>query len=385
MDEFKRKLASIRKISEVLPIDGADNIELVKIDGWQCVTKKDEFSTGDLCVYFEIDSFLPICPEFEFLRKSSYRKMGDKEGFRLKTIRLRGQISQGLALRIEIFLNNANYETLLLDNGMSSHENSSDIHEPGELTNITFGYSFNEKIIGLDATEVLGVEKYDPPIQAQLAGIAKGNFPSFIRKTDQERVQNIWEKIKDSKESFEVTVKLDGTSCTYYLNDGVFGVCSRNLELIESESNILWKIAKECKIEEILRVFNKNMAFQGEVIGEGIQGNPERIKGQGFYLFDVWDIDNNCYYKPKERDGYFNRMNFGLFDPRNFLFDKINIIPALYKNLTLENFNCLDDLLIFANGKSLKSDIREGLVFKSNDSGLTFKVISNEYLLKEKS
>src|SRR5438876_1094061 len=98
MEEFKRKLASIRKISEVLPIEGADNIELVKVDGWQCVTKKGEFKPGDLCIYFEIDSFLPIRSEFEFLRKSSYKKMGDKEGFRLKTIKLRGHLSQGLVL-----------------------------------------------------------------------------------------------------------------------------------------------------------------------------------------------------------------------------------------------------------------------------------------------
>jgi RNA ligase (TIGR02306 family) len=228
MEEFKRKLASIRKISDVLPIEGADNIELVKVDGWQCVTKKGEFKVDDPCVYFEIDSFLPIRPEFEFLRKSSYKKMGDKEGFRLKTIRLRGQISQGLALQIRSVFPDAipSWTTIMLR------------YKEG------------------DVTEVLGVIKYDPPIPAQLAGICKGNFPSFIRKTDQERVQNIWDKIKDSKESFEVAVKLDGTSCTYYLNDGVFGVCSRNLELIETEGNTLWRLARELRIEEILRKYS---------------------------------------------------------------------------------------------------------------------------------
>lgn len=365
MEEFKRKLASIRKISEVLPIEGADNIELVKIDGWQCVTKKGEFKVDDLCVYFEIDSFLPIRHEFEFLRKSCYKKMGDKEGFRLKTIRLRGQLSQGLALPVRPLLPPA-----------------CDINGFGSIYSLPHAGIWSP---GHDVTGMLEVEKYDPPIPAQLSGVCKGNFPSFIRKTDQERVQNIWNKVKDSKESFEVTVKLDGTSCTYYLNDGVFGVCSRNLELIETEGNTLWKLARELKIEEALRrVFNKNIAFQGEVIGEGIQGNPEGIKGQRFYLFDIWDIDNQCYYKPKERDRLCNRIHYGLFDPRNFAFDKINLIPVFYNDLTLEDFNSLEDLLIFANGKSLNSDTREGLVFKSNDSDLTFKVISNEYLLREK-
>jgi len=364
MEEFKRKLALIRKIAEVLPIDGADNIELVKIDGWQCITKKGDFKPGDLCVYFEIDSFLPIHPEFEFLRKSSYKKMGDKQGFRLKTIKLRGNLSQGLVLPVTIF------------------------------TPCQARFNFLETILdgleeGKDVTDIIGVLKYDPPIPAQLVGVCKGNFPSFIRKTDQERVQNIWNKIKDSKESFEVTVKLDGTSCTYYLNDCVFGVCSRNLDLIETEGNTLWKLARELKIEERLREYGKNIALQGEVIGEGVQGNPEGIKGQKFFIFDIWDIDAQEYFVPGKRFNMLSTYPFYKFYMRplengNRFIDRLDIIPILYEHITLENFNCLEDLLVFANGNSLRSETREGVVFKSNDSDLTFKVISNEYLLKNK-
>lgn len=177
MEEVKRKLASIRVVSEIKPIEGADNIELAIVDGWQCVVKKGEFFEGQPCVYFEIDSFLPIKPVFEFLRKSSYRKMGMKEGFRLKTIRLRGQISQGLVLGLSI-----------LPEGL----------EP------CFFENSNHK----DVSDILGVIKYEPPIPACLVGKVKGNFPSFIRKTDLERVQNIWNEIKDCKEDFEVTVNL---------------------------------------------------------------------------------------------------------------------------------------------------------------------------------
>ena len=145
MAEVNRKLASIRKIGSVSPVEGADNIELVHVDGWQCISKKGDFKEGDFCVYFEIDSFLPIRPEFEFLRKSSYRKMGGKEGFRLKTIRLRGQLSQGLAMPIQLFkeLPYEGYELFKEDD---------------------HGYGN-----GYDVTETLGVTKYEPPIPAQKA------------------------------------------------------------------------------------------------------------------------------------------------------------------------------------------------------------------------
>jgi RNA ligase (TIGR02306 family) len=227
---------------------------------------------------------------------------------------------------------------------------------------------------------MLLVEKYDPPIPAQLAGVCKGNFPSFIRKTDQERVQNIWNKVKDSKESFEVTIKLDGTSCTYYLKDGVFGVCSRNLELIETEGNTLWKIARKIKVEETLSKYGKNIALQGEMTGEGIQGNPNNIKGQMFSIFDVWDIDNQKYLKPGDR-----RICIYLLTEIYREWDNVEWYtnaPIIAYDLTLETCKSLDDLLKFANGP--EGWPREGLVFKSNDSDLTFKVISNEYLLREK-
>lgn len=138
MEEVKRKLASIRVIAEIKPIEGADNIELAIVDGWQCVVKKGEFKPGNVCIYFEIDSFLPIIPAFEFLRKSSYKKMGDKEGFRLKTIKLRGQISQGLVIPFNL--------DLLLG-----------LYIPPEGIKCA---------LGEDLTELLGVLKYNPPIPA---------------------------------------------------------------------------------------------------------------------------------------------------------------------------------------------------------------------------
>lgn len=333
---MERKLASIRTIKAISSIDGADNIEKVIIDGWQCITKKGEFQPGDLCIYFEIDSFLPIKPEFEFLRKSSYRKQADKEGFRLRTVRLRGTLSQGLALPISI-----------LPKGFC--------------------------IVDDDATETLGVTKWDPPIPAQLSGKVKGNFPIFIHKTDQERIQNIWDSEWEKRvlaESFEVTVKLDGSSCTYYLYGDYFGVCSRNLELIEDENNTFWKIARRNKVEELLRTYGRNIALQGEVIGESIQSNAAKIKEQEFYLFDIWDIGKQAYMMPFGRKSCYDRF-----------FSTLEHVPILDENFWPDGG--LERLLNLADGPLSLRPI-EGIVLKSNISNLTFKIISNEYLLKEK-
>lgn len=100
---MERKLASIRRISDIQPIEGADMIELAIVDGWKVVVAKNVgHKVGDMVVYCEIDSFLPIREEFEFLRKSSFKKMGDQEGFRLRTSKLRGQISNGLILPLSV-------------------------------------------------------------------------------------------------------------------------------------------------------------------------------------------------------------------------------------------------------------------------------------------
>jgi RNA ligase (TIGR02306 family) len=339
-----RKLASIQQIIDIQPIPNADAIEVVTINGWKVVSKKGEFKIGDRCIYFEIDSFLPIKPEFEFLRKSCYRKLVDgSEGFRLRTVKLRGQVSQGLALPLPMF---GDFESLEL---------------------------------GSDLSEYLRVIKYDPPMPAELNGIAKGNFPSFIQKTDQERIQNLWSEYKEKYNDveFEVTLKLDGTSCTFYHNNGEVGVCSRNLELQLNPDNTHGKIEAKHNIFEKLKKSGRNIALQGEIIGEGIQGNPEKIFGQCFMLFDIWDIDKDHYLTADERVRLLNELEIE---------EDIHIYITHFKKLS--EFNSLDEILKFAEGKSLKAEIREGLVFKSkeriNGKIISFKAISNQFLLNEK-
>lgn len=332
---MERKLASIRKVENVIPIEGADMIEVSVVGGWKVVTKKGEFKPGDLAIYCEVDSFLPIKEEFEFLRKSSYKKMGEQEGFRLRTVKLRGQLSQGLLLP-------ASQEVLSL-------------YKEGE-----------------DVSEILGIVKYEPPIPAELAGKVKGMFPSFLRKTDEERIQNLTENYNEWKEKeFYVTEKLDGSSATFYVKDGEFGVCSRNLELLETEGNTFWKVARELDLENKLRETGRNISIQGELVGEGIQGNPYKIKGQTVYFFNAFNIDIQQYLTQKEMEDFIQSLN-------------LNTVPILDRSYILPE--SVEDLLQYADGKSeLNKDFgREGVVVRSLDRSISFKVISNSFLLKEK-
>lgn len=343
MKTIERKLASVRVISNIQPIPNADKIELVTVDGWNVVVAKDVgHKVGDLVIYCEIDSFLPIREEFEFLRKSSYKKMGDVEGFRLRTVKLRGQVSQGLILPMSV------------------------LNPPD--TNI-----YVTPFEGLDVTEMLDIVKYEPPIPAELAGKVKGVFPSFIPKSDEFRIQNLTKEYEEwkyqSKHQFYVTEKLDGSSATFYVKDGEFGVCSRNLELLETEGNTFWKVARELDLENKMKSLGKNISLQGELIGEGIQGNPYKLKGQTIRFFTGYDIDKQ------------ERLN---------LRDFIVILELLGLQsvpiLSIEFFlpDSVEQLLQQAEGKSvLNPDTeREGVVVRSMDGSISFKAISNTFLLK---
>ena len=337
--KMERKLASIQIVKEIKPIPGADMIEVVRINNWDVVSKKGEYKVGDFCIYCEIDSFLPIREEFEFLRKTSYKKMSDgSEGFRLRTIRLREQLSQGLILPIHIL-------------------------PLGELVSE-----------GMDVTEMLGIVKYEPPIPAELEGEAKGSFPSFLRKTDEERIQNLsdkYEEIKNFGKNFYVTEKLDGTSATFYFKDGEFGVCGRKWEFLDSDSNTFWKVARQLNLEESLSKLGYNICIQGELIGEGIQSNPYKMRGQSVRFFSAFNIDEQ------------KNIPFTKF---LILMEELGLktIPVLDYNFELPN--TIDELLLIADKKSeLNGNFdREGIVIRSYDRKISFKVISNQFLLNEK-
>lgn len=329
-----RKLASIQSVLDIQPIPNADAIEVLTVLGWKVVAKKGEFKVGDLVIYFEVDSILPESPEYEFLRKSN---------FRIKTIRLRGQVSQGLCLPLP-----------------TSPE----------------GFPYTE---GADLTLLLGVEKYEPYVPAQLAGICKGNFPSFLHKTDEMRIQAVPELLlKHQGKKFYVTEKVDGSSMTVYLKDGEFGVCSRNMDLKETEDNSFWKVARELDLENKLRSFHTtNIALQGELVGPGVQGNKLKLEKLTMLLFNVFNINTGINF------------SFNDFEQIAKYLD-LQTVPVVGINYTLPT--TVDELVFYSQAKSaLNKDVqREGIVLRpiveeySEDlrGRLSFKCINPEFLLK---
>jgi RNA ligase (TIGR02306 family) len=379
---MERKLASIKKIRKLIPIQGADFIELAMVDDWTVVVKKGEFTEGTNCVFFEIDSLLPEEPRYDFLASSKRDYFGTPK-YRLKTMKLRKVISQGLALPLSIF---------------------PEIH-----------LGFN---LGDDVTSLLKIIKYDPEFDdnKQSPGIKVENtqskFPSFIPKTDQERIQNLPHYYKMYEDHmWEETLKLDGSSLTAYkivkpltwiqkmlnmvyeviglklIKDEHFGVCSRNLEIQPSDSfsktfinngkpseynqSDFWKVILELNIDKRLPA---GYALQGEMIGPKIQSNHEKVSANEFHIFDIYDIKERCYLLPGERHSFIQLHQ---------LEDISHVKVSSYVQIFLE-CKTLDDLQKRVTGESINpGTISEGRVYKScSIAGLSFKCISNQYLLK---
>ena len=339
-----RKMATIRKIKSINSIPGADNIEVARVDGWDVVVKKGEFKAGDLCVYCEIDSLLPERPEFEFMRA---RK------FRVKTVKLRGQISQGLIFPLSI---------------------------------LPLGcYVFNEnEDIGVDVSDALGIIKWEPKLPVHLGGHTMRTFPGWLPKTDEERVQNLGrtlENILADKQIFTyITEKLHGTSITCYLRDGVFGVCSRNNEKKDEKGCTYWETARKENIEWKLRLLSKelsipNIACQGELCGPGINKNTLKLKELEIFWFNFFDIDKYEYFN-------YNELN----DVKRFGF---KLVPVLF---TASPLHADVDLWVkFADhlhSTFPDANQAEGVVVRDMSrkhiNRLSFKVINNTFLLKEK-
>ncbi len=324
----ERQLVTRRHIEALRPIPGADRIEVARVDGWDVIVKRGEFAVGDDAIYFEIDSWLPAHDErFAFLRRDA---AGDR--IRLRTIKLRGQVSQGLLLPAS---------------------------------------RFPELRYDADLAAQLNVALWEPPIPTELSGPVSGPVPSFIRKTDQERVQNLPTVIADSDGVvFEVTVKLDGTSMTVFHNAGTVGVCGRRFQFTSDNTNSLCSVARELAIPEQLTRLGRNIAIQGELMGPKIQDNKERLSTHQFFVFDVWDIDNQRYLSVAERGDIVS--TFGL-----------QRVPLLHSDFHIPRTWTVDDLLHMADGPSLAPSVaREGVVFKAIDGTMSFKVISNAWLVE---
>lgn len=363
---MQRKLASIQRIKNIRDIKDADKIQVCNVLGWEVVILKNEFKENDLCIYCEVDSILPDKPEFEFLRE---RK------FRIRTIKLRGQVSQGICFPLSI-LPEDNY------------------------------------IEGQDVTDVIGVKKYDPQAELeeklfqQKTQIHKNRlikffrrykwyrnlffkpnrvpFPSFIAKTDEPRIQlfpNICEDEKETK--FTLTEKLDGTSGTYFIIENkhkwqfwkpyIFGVCSRNYWLVKKDKSFYWQVAKKFKIKEFLlkeiKLRNcQNFVVQGEIIGPKVQENKYGLKELKFYVFNL--IVDGVKKEHSIMEAFLSEYN----NESGWPVPLVGFIKCP---------NSINEFVEISKGKSVVADIpREGVVCRNYFKELSFKVVNPDFLLK---
>lgn len=336
----ERKLATVRSVSAIKPIDGADNIQLAQIDGWEVVIRKGEYQAGDPVIYVEIGSFLPVRPEYEFLRRSSFKKDAQgKEGFTVKSVMFRGVLSQGLVLPV-----------------------------PPE---------FSGKPIGTDLSTELGITQFFPKVVETYTG--RGTLGSIIgefddrllHRTDEERVQNASEEDYTLWQSLPlyVTEKIDGSSVTFLWESEhkKLRMFSRNKEL--ADDGMVGEVARSLGLRETLLEHDLDIAIQGELCGPKTQANPYKLTRPRFFAFNVIEF-------PGGRVGLeafkFYCMQFG-----------IETVPILGEDFKLPDNR--KDLIKFADGTSVlnKEVAREGIVVRSHTSRVSFKVVSNAWLLKK--
>lgn len=400
---MRKRLVTIQKISKLTPIPGADRIEIAECKGlgWQVIVSKEQFKVGQKCIFYEIDSFLPEEPRYEFLRDSSHKQFVDKgevkaSGYRIRTRKLRGVISQGLILPVTEFPR------------------------------------FKELPVGTDVTEELNVqhhdelvEKYNPARQKGVCNVTGCTmpFPSFCPKSDQERIQNHMEYFETFKDvTFVGEQKYDGSSITIYcvakeLDPDMFGVCSRNFKLKRSPrtrwelfktgfmlkckcnpvkglwirlkravnmltgkirnpfENAYWNAVNSTDIERKLRDYHKktgrNLCIQAELVGPGVNGNRDKYEALTIFAYDVFDCDSNRYLDPDERVILLKSLD-------------IQQVNRVYKGKFFHDYD-FEGALKFVDRKTLRGNPAEGVVFKSQDRVpyVSFKIINNNYLLKE--
>jgi RNA ligase (TIGR02306 family) len=375
-----RKLASIQRIKNISPIPGADAIEKLEILGWELLHMKNDFQVGDLCVYVEIDSVLPDRPEFEFMRP---RK------FRVKTIKMRGQISQGIPFNINVI----------------------------KLAHPDFDLSTLEE--DQDVTELLGITKWDPEQESLIVekdptfndknrivrfykkykylitkrvrkalgmpGTATDAFPSYVPKTDETRVQTMHRGLDmhQGKVAY-ITEKLEGSSTTYvairskgnklqrlFVKQPMkFITCSRN-KIINNRVDDRWFVAGKYDLENKLTSLKRNIAIQGELIGPKVQGNLYELPEKDFRMYLAYDIDNSRYLNYNE-----------LLELSNNL--QVPMVPVLDDNhIVHTDIRSYVDLSL-GNSQLNNKKKREGVVIRLKDDNFSFKSINPEYLLAQK-
>lgn len=411
-----RKLASIQVVEALDSIEGADKIVLAHVLGWKCVVGKDDFKVGDRVVYFEVDSVLPERAPYEFLRDRCWVDNGAVRGFRIRTIKLRGQVSQGLLMPLSAIPE--------LKNKRSAKP-------------------------GLDVTALLDVVKYERPEPQQNPSTPKNAlkkktrmavyrliqkvfgwadidyrfFPSWVPQTDEVRLQSAPEllsavKTIDGGARYYITEKVDGMSGTAAMNGGVYYVMSRTLirhtsvpgirgwllnflglDLKEENAwtNAFAKYGVEPRLREYYRLYGKNLAIQAEILGPSIQSNKYKLKENVLKVFYIYDVDRRCYLSLREMLDVLDELNRYFAEQ----YPPIHMVPIVEGDMGLDNFaekyrdSTVDDFVEMAKGNSqvCLTALREGIVIRTSPLAggpcgdlekISFKVINNDFLLKYK-
>ena len=372
----ERKLAHIEIIEKLEPIPGADKVCKATILGWTCVVPINQFKVGETIVYIEEDSILPVIPYFFFMEPRRYR---------VKIIKLRKTISQGLVISLK------------------------DVEQIVKELNKKIDIFKFDAPCGIDLTKLLGIIKRDPqrteedkltqeaqyknPVHKYLLRFPwyrdlfkkPKSWPSWIVKTDEERIQNIPSiLVKYSDELIYWTEKLDGCSASFsyknlkilkIISRWIFTVCSRNIWQKTKHASNYWKIAEKYDLQRKLKNYNKELIIQGEIVGPRIQKNKYKLKEHKFFVFTIHDIKKNIRY--------------GLVRTRQICKDlDLEMVPILSSKAALkESFSTIQDAVEQSKGMSVLEDInREGIVVRQYDdseaqTGISFKVINPTFLL----
>lgn len=358
-----RKLATIRRIGSLTPIEGKDRIELATVDGWTVIVQKDEFNVGDLCIYCEPDSVLPDKPEYEFLRKRCWNAAYN--GHRIKTMKMAGVYSFGIVFKLDAIDTSgiiAEGDDVTDKMGIRKFDPEADLEaglveqekrKQNPVVKFMFKYAWFRKI---------WMKLFVKPKQA---------WPSFIVKTDEERVQNCTALInKMAGESCYITEKLDGQSASFAWHNGKLVVCSRNIWLKTPDNSNYWKIARKYNLERVLRK-NKHLYIQGEICGPGIQKNKYGFTELRFFVFNIREKKTNVKYNVIEMMDFCNENN-------------LDHVPVLDIDYKLEPD--VQTIVSKSRGHSEYGDTeREGVVIRSNKIGFgnfSFKAINPEFMIK---
>lgn len=340
----KRRLAHIEYVHHVTLIEGADKIELAHILGWQCAVNKGQFNVGDLGVYFEIDSFLPIDERYDFLKTKCYKNspiLG--EGYKIRTIKMKGELSQGLLFPLSAF-----------------PEIPEDLHKPGT-----------------DVTDILKIQKWEIEERGSTQGTIIGELPGFMHKTHEERIQNVPDIIDSYQGAiYYITTKMDGTSCSIGIDENNdFYVCGHNYQYADDGKSSFYEWVKSKnlphKLNNLKYLYNhKSIVLQGEFCGGGIQKNPLKLKNLNWYIFTV-DVDGlRATLEMAQEIAHKLELDF---------------VPVEETGRHLKSkYPDVESLLKRAEGKYDSGEVKEGIVVRTYDGELSFKAINNEYLLKEK-